>query len=196
MEIIGLTGGIASGKSTVASILKKFGVPIVDADILARKVVEKGEPALDEIVKVFGIEILNYDGSLNRKKLGEIIFNNKEKRNQLNKIVHPEINKLREKKFQRYREKGEKRILYDCPLLIEENLFSLVDKVWLVYVNKEIQIKRLMERDGYTRNQALKRVESQMSIEKKRQYADLIINNEGSTVELEEKLKKLWFNLE
>jgi dephospho-CoA kinase len=193
MQIIGLTGGIASGKSTASSILKSFGAKIIDADILARKVVEKGQPALDRIVNTFGTKILNNQGELNRSVLGEIVFNNQEKLKKLNQIIHPAVNILAISLFEKERNNGMEKIVYDCPLLIEENLLHLVDKVWLIYINEETQLKRLMERDNFTKEQAMKRINNQMPLKEKIIFADILIDNSGSINDLEKKLKNHWY---
>ncbi|HHT51439.1 MAG TPA: dephospho-CoA kinase [Eubacteriaceae bacterium] len=194
MDIIGLTGGIASGKTTASNILRSFGATIIDADHLARKVVKKGEPALDKLVAAFGEAILTNDGELNRKKLGEIVFNDNKKLEKLNDILHPLINSLAIKLFQKERNKGKDKIVYDSPLLIEKNLIHMVDKVWLIYLDEKSQLRRLMERDNYTKVQALKRINSQMPIKDKIRFADVLIDNSGSISDLEEKLRFLWYN--
>lgn len=193
MQIIGLTGGIASGKSTASSILKSFGAKIIDADILARKVVEKGQPALENIINTFGNSILNSQGELNRRVLGEIVFDNQENLKKLNQIVHPAVNFLALSLFEKERIKGKEKIVYDCPLLIEEKLLYLVDQVWLIYINEETQLKRLMKRDKFTKDQAMKRINNQMPLVEKIKYADVIIDNSGGTDDLRKKLKTLWY---
>ena len=193
MKIIGLTGGIASGKSTASSILRKFGATIIDADVLARKVVEKGEPTLEKIIKTFGRGILKENGTLDRKALGEIVFSDQKKLLKLNEIVHPAVNQLALKLFQKENEKGKEKIVYDCPLLIEGDLLSIVDCVWLVYIDEATQISRLMKRDGFTEKQAMERIESQMPLKDKLKLADVVIENNGDVNELEEKLKRYWY---
>lgn len=193
MQIIGLTGGIASGKSTASSILKSFGAIIIDADILAREVVKKGQPALERIVNTFGTKILNKQEELNRRVLGEIVFNNEEKLKKLNQIVHPAINSLAISLFEKERIDGKGKIVYDCPLLIEEKLLHLVDKVWLIYIDEEAQLKRLMERDNFTKEQAMKRINNQMPLKEKIKYADVLIDNSGSIDDLENELRNHWF---
>jgi len=194
VKIIGLTGGIASGKSTVSAILKRLGARIIDADEVARRVLEKGQPALRKIIHHFGTTILNEDGSLNRKKLGEIVFNDKGKLKKLNEITHPEIEKLTKKLFEMERKRGTSRIVYDCPLLIEGNLMDMVDEIWLVYVDQETQIERLMDRDGFSKEEALKRITSQLPLAEKIEYADILINNNGNMKELERKVTQLWYH--
>lgn len=193
MKIIGLTGGIASGKSTVSAILRKLGARIIDADMVACRVVEKGQPALMKIIDYFGGSVLNVDGSLNRKKLGEIVFSDPKKLNRLNAITHPEIKRMTKELFEKERKKSTQRIIYDCPLLIEGNLIDMVDEIWLVYVDEQTQLNRLMERDHFSKEQALKRIENQLPLKRKFEYADVLINNNGSIEELEKKIIQLWY---
>lgn len=193
MKIIGLTGGIASGKSTASTILKKLGASIVDADILARKAVKKGQPALEKIIDTFGIDIINDQGELNREKLGEIVFSSQEKLQALNQIVHPAVHTLLMSSFDKERAKGKKKIVYDCPLLIEENLQHLVDETWLIYVDQETQLKRLIQRNNFSEEEALKRIHSQMPLEQKIKHADIVIDNNSTIENLEKILRKHWY---
>lgn len=193
MKIIGLTGGIASGKSTASNILEKFGATIIDADVLSRKVVEKGQITLKEITESFGGDILREDGTLDRKKLGKIVFSDKKKLKKLNSIIHPAIHKLSEELFEIEKAKGIEKVIYDSPLLIEEHLMDRVDEVWLVYVDEKTQLERLIKRDGSSRKEAIDRIGSQLSLEEKKRYADVLINNNGSTKELEEQLREIWY---
>ncbi len=149
-KIIGLTGGIASGKSTVSNWLISQGYPVVDADIAARKVVEPGMPALREITEAFGPSILFEDGTLDRKKLGSIIFSDEEKRQTLNAIVHPAVREWMKLETERAFEEGASIVIMDIPLLFESKLTHMVGETVLVYVSLETQLKRLMERDGYS----------------------------------------------
>lgn len=176
MKVIGLTGGIATGKSTVSAYLKKKGFPIVDADIAARKAVEKGSDGLKQIVATFGEAILTVDQSLDRAKLGAIIFSDSEKREQLNQIVHPIVRDIMEKEKNEALETHQ-YVIMDIPLLFENQLQQTVDEVWLVYTNKNIQLERLMHRNQLTQSEALKRIESQMPIDEKRNLADVVIEN-------------------
>lgn len=166
--IIGLTGGIASGKSTVASMLKKEGIPVIDADVESRLAVEKGEEAYDRIVNHFSKNILLEDGSINRAKLGEIIFNNNEERLKLNEIVHPAVRKRMLQKKEHAEKNGEPVIIMDIPLLFESEFTELVDKTLLVFVDEDIQLQRLMERNHYSRQEALARIHSQMPLTEKK----------------------------
>ncbi len=181
--IIGLTGGIASGKSTVSNILIDLGIVVIDADKIAREVVKPNEEAYIQIVKHFGNSILEPDGAIARKKLGAIIFNDPKERECLNEIVHPAVRKKIIEKKDSYLEQGEKVIVYDIPLLFESKLEHMVNKIILVYVDKEIQLNRLMNRDNITKKEALSRIQSQMPIDEKISKADEVINNNGTREE-------------
>jgi dephospho-CoA kinase len=189
--IIGLTGGIASGKSTVASMLKKGGIPVIDADVESRLAVEKGEEAYDGIVNHFSKNILHEDGSIDRAKLGEIIFNNNEERMKLNEIVHPAVRKRMLQKKEHAENNGEPVIILDIPLLFESEFTELVDKTLLVFVDEDIQLQRLMERNHYSRQEALARIHSQMPLIDKKRLADVIIDNNGSIEQTELQLKNI-----
>jgi dephospho-CoA kinase len=186
--IIGLTGGIATGKSTASHILNDQGIPIIDADLIAREVVMPGKEAYEKIVAFFGKKILLEDNTLNRAKLGEIIFNDAEKRARLNEIVHPAVRQEMKNQAENHLNTGNKMVIMDIPLLFESKLTHMVDETWLIYATPEIQLKRLMERNGYTEEQALSRIHSQMPIDDKKELADVVISNNGSKLELEENL--------
>jgi len=191
--IIGLTGGIASGKSTISNMLKEKGIPVIDADVEARLAVEIGEPAYEEIVSYFGTEILNKDHTIDRAKLGTIIFNNEEKRLKLNSIVHPAVRKRMNEKKEREIEKGSNNIVLDIPLLFESQLTYMVDKVLLVYVSEEVQLQRLMNRNQLTEEEANARILSQMPLKDKLQLADAVIDNNGTIQQSEEQLNHILF---
>lgn len=178
--IIGLTGGIASGKSTVSRLLKEKGFTVIDADIAARAVVTPGQPALLQIVEVFGKDVLAEDGTLNREKLGSIIFHNESKRQRLNDIVHPAIRAWMLSEKDKAIEAGQETIIFDIPLLFESKLTWIADRTLLIYVEPHIQLKRLMERNGYTEQEAAARIQSQMPINEKKTLADDIIDNSGT----------------
>ena len=189
---IGLTGGIASGKSTVLTYFKDKGIPYIDADIVAREVVEPGTEGLKAIVDAFGSNVLHDDGTLNREALGAIVFHNEEKRQLLNSCLKTHIrNRILELTFQ-YESVNTPILIYDIPLLIEGEWYTMMDEVWLVYVNEPTQIDRLMSRNGYTREDALARINSQMRLDDKRSYADLIIDNNGTPQALTAKLDTIW----
>mgnify|MGYP001383808259 CR=1 FL=1 len=191
MNTIGITGGISSGKSTVSHTLRDWGFTVIDADVQARVVVEPNQEAYQEIVQSFGSEILLPDGHINRSKLGEIIFNDKEKRDLLNSIVHPAVRKNmlaeKEKAFAR----GEKTVFMDIPLLYESKLTHYVDKVIVVYVDSSVQLKRLMERNQLTEEEALPRINAQLPLADKKKWADAVIDNNGTIEETKEQLKKV-----
>ncbi|EAE8324368.1 dephospho-CoA kinase [Listeria monocytogenes] len=179
-KTIGLTGSVATGKSTVSNMIQQAGIPLVDADIAARKVVERGTEGLKEIVVYFGEEILLADGTLNRAKLGEIIFKDKEKREKLNEITHPRVKDYMLEARERFFEAGEELVFFDIPLLFESHLESLVDKIVVVWTTPETELKRLMERNNLTKEDALRRIESQMGIDEKARKADFVIDNNES----------------
>ncbi|WP_404453493.1 dephospho-CoA kinase [Virgibacillus necropolis] len=189
--IIGLTGSIASGKSTVSSMFDAYNIPVVDADKISRDVVCPGEKAYQQIVQTFGSAILHEDKTIDRKKLGSIIFPNQKKRSQLNSIVHPAV---REKMLQQRDEfiaSGANCVVLDIPLLFESKLTHFVDKTVVVYVNKETQLARLMKRDGSTEVEANERINSQISLNEKANMADAVIDNNGTKEQSKEKLDKL-----
>lgn len=192
--IIGLTGGIASGKSTVSSMFSSFNIPVVDADKISREVVEPGEDAYNEIRRIFGENILKEDQTLDRKQLGAIIFADEEKRKQLNAIVHPAVRKEMLQQRDTYVDQGEQCVILDIPLLFEGNLTRFVDKVIVVSVDEDVQLNRLMARDQSTKEEAELRIRSQMPIVEKAKLADAVIDNNGtfenSHRQLENILKK------
>ncbi|EAE1347880.1 dephospho-CoA kinase [Listeria monocytogenes] len=179
-KTIGLTGSVATGKSTVSNMIQQAGIPLVDADIAARKVVEPGTEGLKEIVAYFGEEILLADGTLNRAKLGEIIFKDKEKREKLNEITHPRVKDYMLEARERFFRSGEELVFFDIPLLFESHLESLVDQIVVVWTTPETELKRLMERNNLTKEDALRRIESQMGIDEKARKADFVIDNNES----------------
>jgi len=178
--IAGLTGGIATGKSTVSSILRKAGAVLIDADAIARDVVKKDLPAWHEIVRIFGKEVLLPDGEIDRTRLGGIIFRDSSKKETLNKIVHPHvIQKVAELLEKIGKESPDSIVILDVPLLIEAEMQKGMEDVILVYTPEDIQINRLVERDKISEEEALLRIRSQMPIEKKREFATFIIDNSG-----------------
>lgn len=189
--IIGLTGGIATGKSKVSGFLMKQGLPVVDADKVAREVVEPGEKAYSQIIDHFGTEILDKDGSINRKELGRVIFSDREKREMLNQIVHPAVRQRMIEKKEAIQKQGSEFVVFDIPLLIESKLQHMVDLVVLVYAEPAVQMKRLMERDNQGTEDAKNRIASQMPIDEKKQHADEIIDNSGSEEETEQQIREL-----
>jgi dephospho-CoA kinase len=189
--VIGLTGGIASGKSTVSKMLKEMDITVIDADVEARLAVEKGEPAYQKIVAEFGDDILLDNEGIDRQKLGSIIFHNSEKRQLLNGIVHPEVRARMFNKIDTANKQGEKVVILDIPLLFESKLTSMVEKTILVYVDKPIQLQRLMERNQLSKEEAEARVNSQMPLSEKIALADVVIDNNGSIEETNRQLNEI-----
>ncbi|MGO1651527.1 dephospho-CoA kinase [Senegalia sp. (in: firmicutes)] len=182
IKIIGLTGGIATGKSTVSNMLKECRYIVIDADEIARVVVEKNKPAYNDILNLFGKDILNDTCEIDRAKLGQIIFNDENLRDKLNDIVHPRIYEKIKEEIKTYKNQGENIIFIDIPLLIEikEKLSKediVFDEIWLVYLDKKNQVKRLIQRNNYLEKEANIRINSQMDIEEKIKYCDRIIDN-------------------
>jgi dephospho-CoA kinase len=193
MLVVGLTGGIASGKSTVSKKLVSLGAKLVDADQIAREVVRQGQPAWQEITTYFGRSILLESGEINRKTLAEIVFNNTEARAFLMHVTHPRILTRSAELIEEYRQdRGTKLIVLDAPLLIESGAHRLVDQIWVVFCSLETQITRLMARDNLSRGQALARIKAQMPLEEKLRYADEVINTEGTKAQTLEQVEKLW----
>jgi dephospho-CoA kinase len=194
IRVIGLTGGIATGKSSVAHFFSKRGVPVIDADQLARDAVLPGTPALEQIISLFGREVVTHDGTLDRKCLGAKIFSDTDKRRQLENILHPEIRKQAEKRIAQAAAAGHKRLVYMAPLLIEAGATDRVDTVWVVTVRPEIQLERLMLRDGINREQAERMIGSQMPLSEKERYGSVIIDNSGTKAETRKILETIWAN--
>ncbi len=177
MILVGLTGGVATGKSTVAKMFKQDGAAVINADLLARQVVEPGKPAWRAIVKLFGRIVLNLDRSLDRQALGSIVFHNPKKRRQLERIIHPRVAREQQRLVRRIA-KGKPRVvvIYEVPLLFEAGVDKRVDKIIVVTVDRNTQIARLKKRNGLSRAEALRRIRSQMPLAKKIQRADHVLN--------------------
>ncbi len=192
MYKIGLTGGIASGKSTVSAWLAKQGAPIIDADIIARQVVEKGQPCLKQLVEAFGQTILLADGRLNRPLVGQLVFTDKAKRQKLNQIMHKAIKEKMAEQAAIYEKTGQTAAIYDVPLLVETGWYQWMDEVWVVAVSPKTQLKRLMLRNQYTEVEAKERIASQMALADKIKVADKVIANDGTEDDLYKELGLLW----
>ncbi|NIP37797.1 MAG: dephospho-CoA kinase [Candidatus Dadabacteria bacterium] len=196
MKIIGLTGNIACGKSTAASIFTDLGATVIDADKIAREIVGKGKPALQKIAEQFGSEVLNTDGTLNRDILGSMVFGNDQKRQKLNDITHPEILKEINDLINKYRIEGKKIVIIEAALIVErEKLKEMIDKLIVVSASEDIQIERLEKRNGLTREQALMRINSQIPIEEKIKQADYVINNDSDLNNINTQVKIIWEDL-
>lgn len=189
--IIGLTGGIATGKSTVTNVLKQRGQAIVDSDLIAREVVAPNRSAYNQIVAHFGTHILLPNLELDRAKLGQLIFSNPNERKVLEGITHPAIFAEMDMQIAQAKRNGHQLVFLDVPLLIETGMHQKVDKVVLVYANQQTQLTRLMARDQMSKVDAEKRIAAQMPIEEKRAYADFIIENNGSIEQLELQINEL-----
>ncbi|HWS29507.1 MAG TPA: dephospho-CoA kinase [Clostridia bacterium] len=176
--LIGLTGSIGSGKSTVAKRLSERGAHVLDADEFSHKETSCGAKGLEEIVAAFGAEVIASNGSLDRRKLASIVFKNEEKRFLLNAILHPRIlSAMRDRAAKILQNDPGAVVVYDMPLLIETGEYKKVDRVWLVTADDETRVKRIMARDNLSRKAALSRIAAQMPQEKKRAYADIVIEN-------------------
>lgn len=184
MKIIGLTGGIASGKSTVSKALTELGAKIIDADKTAHRLMEPGQPIYMDVINKFGPGILNPDKAIDRAKLGSIVFNDPMQMKILNKITGSRILEELYNQVEKWKAVCPNGVLIlDIPLLYEAKMDKLCDQVWVVWLDRENQIQRLMERNGYTRQEALIRIESQMSLDEKARRADIVIDNSNSTGE-------------
>ncbi|ACT00198.1 dephospho-CoA kinase [Paenibacillus sp. JDR-2] len=190
---IGLTGGIATGKSTVAAMLVERGAMLVDADQVAREVVMPGEPALEAVASAFGQAVIHTDGTLDRKALGGIVFNNRELLAQLENILHPAIRNRMQQRIRQYEELNPRQLVVaDIPLLYETGQEKLYDGVMVVYVPRTLQLKRLMERNGLAEDEAQRRIGLQMDIEQKRSHAEWVIDNSGSLDETRRQVDDFW----
>lgn len=192
MILIGLTGGVATGKSTVAAMFARCGAVVIDADVLARQVVEPGKPAWREIVKTFGNGVLNPDRTLNRQQLGNIVFGSPAKRQQLERIIHPRV--AREQR-RLAREAGKRNsraiVIYDVPLLFEAGIDKRVGITIVVTADRETQVARLKKRNGLSRAEALRRIKSQIPLARKRCRADYVIDGTSKRMDLFRHIKAL-----
>jgi dephospho-CoA kinase len=191
VKLIGLTGGIASGKSTVAAILTRLGAAVINADELSREVVQPGKDAWKEIVAAFGTEILQEDSTLDRRKLRKIVFDRPAARRKLEAIIHPRVRALAEARIQELATAGHSVIVYEVPLLFEVQLHQWLRPVILVACDATTQKKRLRQRDRLTDPEAQQHIDAQMSLDEKRKLADYIIENNGSLEELEERVRSV-----
>ncbi len=185
MHLFGLTGGIASGKSQVARRFRERGVPVIDADQLAREVVLPGSPGLAEVVSAFGAEVLSQDGTLDRKKMGALIFSDESKRALLNGILHPRIGALGVQRAQELAEAGHELVGYEAALLVENGLSNAFRPLVVVAAPASIQAERTAARDGVTEAEALARIQAQIPLDEKVRVADVVVQNSGSLAELE-----------
>jgi dephospho-CoA kinase len=192
MLVVGLTGGIATGKSTVAQMFKRCGAIIIDADQLARDVVRPGKPAWREIVKVFGEGVLNPNRSINRHALGKIVFHNRRKLRRLEHIIHPRVAREQQRLARRIAERSpDAVIVYEVPLLFESGAHKRVDTIVVVTADRETQIARLKQRNGLTRTEALRRINNQMPLARKVRRADVVLDGTGDKAVVKQEVRRL-----
>jgi len=196
--IVGLTGGIVVGKSTVASMFKDLGAKIIDADKLGHSVILPYSPAWGKIIRLFKKDILRNDLTIDREKLGKIVFTNQTLLKKLNEITHPEIIKLIKKEINLAKNKThsqEKILIIDAALIYEAKIDRLMDKIIVVYINEDEQVKRLVKRDNLSKEEALQRIKSQMPMKEKVKIADYVIDNSGSLDKTKKQVEKIWQSL-
>ncbi len=193
---VGLTGGIATGKTYVVSVLRELGCEVIDADVVAHQVIEPGQSAYQDIINLFGREVLNEDGAINRAALGAIVFADKSRREQLNSIVHPRVYEAQAKWLAEVARRDPDAIaVIDAALMIETGSYRRFDKLIVVYCDPEIQIRRLMERNSFTRDQAVARISAQMPSEEKLKYADYPINTSNGFEDTRRQVEKIYADL-
>ncbi|MEC9484990.1 MAG: dephospho-CoA kinase [Candidatus Izemoplasma sp.] len=190
-KIIGLTGGIASGKSTVSSMFKEADIPVIDTDQIAHDLYHKHSVVYHELVNAFGDKILGVDQSINRKRLGALIYNDKQLRQELNDIVHPHVKRVVLSEIEKLKVLDVPVIVIDVPLLFETDFITLVDMSVLVYVNQAKQIERLVDRDEISDTFAKQKINAQMFLEEKRKKADYVIDNSTSIIETKKQFNNL-----
>lgn len=195
MKIIGLTGGIGSGKSTIASLLAGLGAVIIDADKIGHEVLDADIKAHKQMVAAFGKQILNPDGSVDRRELGKIVFADRKALSSLNRIMHPRIYRVVKAELEQYRKQGVKAVVIDAPLLIEASWATMVDAVWVVTATEANVIKRL-EKTGLSRGETMLRIHSQLTDSERARVANVVIYNDYSPDELKQKVNKLWQGLQ
>jgi dephospho-CoA kinase len=192
VRLIGLTGGIGSGKSTVSRLLAAQGALIIDADRITRQLQERGQPVWHAIAANFGWSILLADGRIDRKKLGRRVFGDPSERAVLNRLVHPAVQEEIRQQIVKARERDASVVVLDVPLLIEGGLYKIVDQVWVVYASPEQQVERVCARDGVSAETAQHRIAAQMPLKEKLGYADRVIDNQKGTEQLGEVVRGLW----
>lgn len=192
MYKIGLTGGIASGKSTVAAKLAELGAPVIDADVIAREVVEAGQPALADIAACFGEDMLLADGTLDRQRLAAVIFADGQARKKLEAILHPAIRAAISQRIAAYETCGTKVVVLDIPLLFETGWQDAVDAVWVVFVEPKLQLTRLQKRNQLSLAEAEQRLAAQMPLCDKVKLADVVLDNSGARQALYHQVETAW----
>ena len=196
MILVGLTGGLATGKSTVAALFKRCGAYVVDADVLAREVVAPGTAGWHAVVTAFGKDVLNSDRTINRQALGAIIFRHPAKRRQLERIIHPRVSREQARLTKQAAGKNPRAVvLYDVPLLFEAGIEKVADKVVVVTADRETQISRLRNRNGFSRSEAVRRIRSQMPLREKIRRADYVLDGTIARAKLLTQVKQLYRDL-
>jgi dephospho-CoA kinase len=196
MLLVGLTGNIASGKSTVAQLLSEHGATVIDADVLARRAVEKGSAVYDAIVKRWGTSILAPDGNLDRAALRRVVFSDSKELEALNDLVHPEVERLRKALVADAKSRGDKLVVCDIPLLFEKKMVDRFDKIVLVDAARPLRLDRLVKERGLRETEAMDMIAAQMPAELKRARADYVIDNGGTLSELTRKVDDVWADLQ
>ncbi len=195
MKVIGLTGGIGSGKSTVARFLKELGAIIVDADTIGHQALEPGSEVWERVVHAFGQQIVADDGTIDRTRLGKLVFGDDAARAELNRIMHPPMLAMVKARLDRYRRQGAKIVVLEAPLLLEAGWQSLVDEVWVTVAEENTVLERTGERSGLSADEVRARIRSQLCPEERMQSADIVINTGCSLDELKATVRELWAGL-
>jgi len=192
MKVIGITGGIASGKSTITNYIQSKGIPVIDGDKVSREVVMPESEGLEKIKETFGEEYITPEGFLDRKKLGSLVFNNPLEIEKLNNILHPIIRRVFIEKIEEYKKDSKIELVFlDAALLIESKMTDLVDSLWLVYADQKVQLERIISRDKIAEDDAIAIINSQMLLSDKKNYADVVIDNNGKKEEVYNKVEEL-----
>ena len=195
MLLVGLTGNIGSGKSTVAQMLSERGATIIDADILARRAVETGTAAFDKIVRRWGADVLSPDGHLDRAALRRVVFADHDQLEELNQIVHPEVERLRARLVEQARKRGDRVVICDIPLLFERHMTDRFDRIVLVDSHRALRLERLVKERDLRETEAMDMIAAQMPAELKRARADFVIDNDGTLTQLERRVQDVWASL-
>lgn len=194
-KVIGLTGGMGSGKSTVSQIMSELGAVIIDADKVGHEAYQANTKTWKDVVAAFGSEVVAQDGSIDRKKLGAIVFGNPGQLERLNHIVHPRMFEMMKERIEQYRKEREKVVVLDAAILFEANWTPLVDEVWVVVASEPVVVARAAARTGLPEEQIRSRLRSQMSNEERIKRASKVIHNDSSVGDLRAQVKKLWYQL-
>ena len=192
MLLVGLTGNIGSGKSTVAQLLSERGATIIDADVLARRAVERGTTAFEQIVARWGHDVLSAEGHLDRGALRRIVFADHDQLEELNQIVHPEVERLRGRLVEQARKRGDRLVVCDIPLLFERHMTDKFQRIVLVDAHRGVRLERLVKDRGLSDAEAMDMIAAQMPAELKRARADFIIENDGTLTQLERRVQDVW----